>query len=188
MVKILGAAVLLLFVVSGCTELSSDASSGDQNSTAQSSTSVSVSGGSTSVNSSSSSSVSSGAACSVAGGTATGPVHIVAKSANGDTFTLTFDHGVPPFRAVSQPTSHFTSPTGATVDLAGSAGVLIILTGLQAPGDPAGPRSLTSHGSLMWEVDRIGDAGGVVIWAVGLKTHGCPSATVNGATLSFRFS
>lgn len=188
MLRSFAAALLLLILACACTEDMSTATSGDQSATAQSSTTVTASGGSSSVSSSSSSSASSGTSCSVSGGTSWEHTRIVAKSANGDTLSLTFDHGVPPFQAMSQPSSHFTASNGASVDLTGSAGVLIILFGMQAPGDPAGAVTLTSQGARLSEVRRIGDAGGQVTLAVALRTNACPSATVSGSTLTFRFA
>lgn len=159
-----------------------------QTSTAQNSSTVTVGGSGSSTTISQSSVVSGGGGCTVAAAVSSGPTRIVSKSVSGDSFTLTFDRGIPPFQATSQPTSHFTSATGAPVVLPGSAGVEIVLTGLQPPGDPGGPSSLAPGASLLLEVRRIGDMVGVVTWAVGLRSQGCPSAVANGSTLTFRFT
>ena len=202
---------LLLFIASGCegdgvavvTSSPSAApakaaavNSGSQTSTAQNSTSVSVGGGSTNVTVRSGSStavststvtISGGSECTVAGAVSPGPARIVSKSASGDTFSLTFDRGVPNFLAVSQTSPRFMSESGAPVQLAGSAGLRITLSGLQTPGDPTGGASLMPGGQELVEVRRIADAGGVVIWAVGLRQPVCPTAVANGSTLTFRF-
>lgn len=202
---------LLLLMASGCegdgvvvvtsspsaaTAKAAAASSGSQTSSAQNSTSVSVGGGSTSVSvksgsstavSTSTVSISDGSDCTVAGAVSPGAARIVSKSASGDTISLTFDRGVPNFLAVSQTSPRFTSESGATVQLAGSAGLRITLSGLQTPGDPTGGGSLMPGGQELVEVRRIADAGGVVILAVGLRQQACPTAVANGSTLTFRF-
>ena len=172
------------------------ASSGSQTSTAQNSTSVSAGSGSTSVTvksgsstavSTSTVSISGGSDCTVAGTVSPGAARIVSKSASGDTISLTFDRGVPNFLAVSQTSPRFTSESGATVQLAGSAGLRITLSGLQTPGDPTDSGSLMPGGQELVEVRRIADAGGVVILAVGLRQPACPTAVTNGSTLTFHF-
>src|SRR5262249_41535795 len=112
---------------------------------------------------------------------------VVSRSASGDTFSVTFDRGVPNFLAVSQPSPRFTSESGESVQLAGSAGLRITLSGLQTPGDPTGSSSLMPGGQELLELRKIGDAGGVVIWAVGLRQPACPTAIASGSTLTFRF-
>lgn len=202
---------LLLLMASGCegdgvvvvtsspsaeTAKAAAASSNSQTSTAQNSTSVSVGSGSTSVSVKSGSStaaststvtISGGSDCTVAGAVSPGAARIVSKSASGDTISLTFDRGVPNFLAVSQTSPRFTSESGATVQLAGSAGLRITLSGLQTPGDPTDGGSLMPGGQELVEVRKIADAGGVVILAVGLRQPACPTAVANGSTLTFRF-
>ena len=151
------------------------------------STSVTVRGGSSTAVSRSSVSVSAGSDCTIAGAISPGPSRVVSRSASGDTFSVTFDRGVPNFLAVSQPSPRFTSESGESVLLAGSAGLRITLSGLQSPGDPAGPGSLTPGGQELLELRKIGDAGGVVIWAIGLREPVCPTALATGSTLTFHF-
>lgn len=204
MVKQFCLVALLMLMASGCdgdrvvvvvtsssnapAENGAAASSESQTSTAQNSTKVTVGGdGSSTVVSRSSVSVSGGSDCTIAGAISPGPSRVISKSASGDTFSLTFDRGVPTFLAVSQPSPRFTSESGATVVLAGAAGLRISLSGLQTPGDPAGAASLTPEGQKLLELRKIADAGGVVIWAVGLRQATCPTAVANGSTLTFRF-
>ena len=194
---------LLMLTASGCdgdrvvvgttssngeSENGAAARSESQTSTAQNSTSVTVGGGgSSTVVSRSSVSVSGGSDCTVAGAISSGPSRVISKSASGDTFSLTFDRGVPTFLAVSQPSPRFTSESGASVMLTGSAGLRITLSGLQTPGDPSGAGSFTPGGQELLELRKIADAGGVVIWAVGLRQPTCPTAIASGSTLTFRF-
>lgn len=89
----------------------------------------------------------------------------------------------------SQPSAHFTETggRGGPVDLAGSAGVLIVLRGFR--GDVAnytGPKDLTATGAILVEVREIGDFEGVIGWAAGLTKPGCANVTASGSTLVFR--
>jgi hypothetical protein len=115
---------------------------------------------------------------------------IVSASVSGDTLTLTFDQGTPLFEVTPQPSAHFTATTGqgAPVDLAGSAGVLIILRGFR--GDMqnyTGPTSITSQGPLLLEARAIGEFEGVVGWGAGLSKPGCANVAASASTLTFRF-
>jgi hypothetical protein len=117
-----------------------------------------------------------------------GPSRIAAKSANDDTFVITFDQGTPQFQVFTQTNARFIAdPSGAKVLLPGTAGIRIVLRGLTFPADPTGPSSFTPHGRLVREIRRIGDFEGVVTWAVGLNAPGCASVTASGSTLTFRF-
>jgi hypothetical protein len=115
---------------------------------------------------------------------------IVSAVVAGDTLTLTFVQGTPAFEVTSQATTHFieTGGRGGPVDLAGSAGALIILRGFR--GDVrnyTGPLDLTPGGALLLEVREIGDFEGVIGWAAGLSKAGCASVTAGTSTLTFHF-
>jgi hypothetical protein len=121
--------------------------------------------------------------------TATTPP-IVSAAVSGDTLTLTFDQGTPAFEVTAQSSSHFTETNGrgGPVDLAGSAGVLIILRGFR--GDVqnyAGPLDLKPGGQLLLEVRDIGDFEGVIGWAAGLSAPGCANVTSGSSSLTFHF-
>ena len=115
---------------------------------------------------------------------------IVSATISGDTLTLTFDQGTPAFEVTSQSSAHFTETNGrgGPVDLAGSAGVLIILRGFR--GDMqnySGPPGSTSSGPLLLEVREIGDFEGVIGWAAGLSAPGCANVVMGSSTLTFHF-
>src|SRR5215475_13177625 len=97
--------------------------------------------------------------CTLSGAASSpGPTQITSQAATDDIFTLTFDRGVSQFEATPQSSPNFTAdPSGLPVVLQGSAGVRIVLRGLHFPGDPSGPSSFTSGGSLVDEIRRIGD-------------------------------
>jgi hypothetical protein len=121
--------------------------------------------------------------------TATTPP-IVSAVVSGDTLTLTFDQGTPAFELTRQSSAHFTATDGrgGPVDLAGSAGVLIVLRGFR--GDMqnyAGPKDFASQGTALLEVREIGEFEGVVGWAAGLSGAGCANVTAGASTLTFRF-
>jgi hypothetical protein len=121
--------------------------------------------------------------------TATTPP-IVSAVASGDTLTLTFDQGTPLFEVTPQATAHFTETNGrgGPVDLAGSAGVLIILRGFRGDmANYAGTKDFKPNGALLLEVQEIGDYEGVIGWAAGLSAPGCANVTVGGSTLAFQF-
>ena len=103
---------------------------------------------------------------------------------------LTFDKGTPAFEATPQATAHFTETNGrgGPVDLAGTAGVLIKLSGFR--GDMqnyAGPSDLTASGTRLVEVRMIGDYEGIIGWAAGVKGATCANVAASGSTLTFRF-
>ena len=114
---------------------------------------------------------------------------IVSAVVAGDTLTLTFQQGTPAFEVKTQTGTHFTKdPSGAPVDLAGSAGATIVLRGFR--GDVrnyAGPASITSSGPRLLQIYEIGDFEGVVTWAVGLNEAGCANVTSTGSSLAFQF-
>jgi len=121
--------------------------------------------------------------------TATTPP-IVSATVSGDTLTLTFDQGTPPFELTPQLSAHFTGTggRGGPEDLSGSAGVLIILRGFR--GDMqnyAGPVDVIPNSQLLLEVREIGDFEGVIGWAAGLSAPGCANVTMASSTLTFRF-
>jgi hypothetical protein len=107
----------------------------------------------------------------------------------GDTFKLTFDSGTPKFEVTPQSSPHFwlTSGKGGTIDLNGSAGVRIKLSGFQ--GDRfnySGPVSMTSSGPLALQAYEAGDYEGDVDWAVGVSRPACAHVTATGSTLVFQ--
>jgi hypothetical protein len=74
------------------------------------------------------------------------------------------------------------------VDLAGSAGVRIVLTGFR--GDMQnyrGPVSVTSSGPVALQADMAGDSEGTVVWAVGTSGSACAGVTPSGSALTFHF-
>jgi hypothetical protein len=114
----------------------------------------------------------------------------VSATVSGDTLTLTFDHGTPLFEVTPQSSAHFTAATGrgGPVDLAGSAGVLIILRGFR--GDMqnyTGPTSITSHGPLLLEARAIGEFEGVIGWGAGMSKRGCANVAAGASSLTFHF-
>lgn len=122
-------------------------------------------------------------------GSASAPAIVSAIVAQ-DTFKLTFDSGTPEFEVIPQPTSHFNfdSGLGQPIDLAGSAGVRIVLKGFRGDmNNYAGPVSITSHGPLLMQIHAIGEYEGQVTWAAGLSSPSCASVTAAGSVLSFRF-
>jgi hypothetical protein len=115
---------------------------------------------------------------------------ILSATLAGDTFTLAFDSGTPEFQVTPQSSAHFSlqSGKGGSIDLAGSAGVTIVLRGFR--GDMrnyAGPVSMTSPGPLTLQVYETGDYEGVVGWGAGVSGSACTNATASGSTLMFHF-
>lgn len=115
---------------------------------------------------------------------------IVSATVAGDTLTLAFDQGTPAFEVTTQPTAHFTATDGrgGSVDLSGSAGVLIVLRGFR--GDMqnyTGTKDFTANGQALVEVREIGDFEGVVGWAAGLSRPGCAHVVAGTSTLTFTF-
>jgi hypothetical protein len=89
-----------------------------------------------------------------------------------------------------QATAHFTETNGrgGPVDLAGSAGVFIVLSGFR--GDMqnyAGSSDFMPSSPLLAEVREIGDYEGVIGWAAGLSAPGCANVTSGSSSLTFRF-
>lgn len=115
---------------------------------------------------------------------------IVSATAAQDTFKLTFDSGTPDFELTPQTSTRFYADTGLgqPIDVAGSAGVRIVLQGFR--GDMAsyvGPTSFTSQGPLLLQVRSLGGYEGQVSWGAGLSRPGCASVTATGSTLTFHF-
>jgi hypothetical protein len=113
----------------------------------------------------------------------------VSATASGDTLTLTFANGTPPFQVVPQSSAMFTEdPSGKQVSLAGTFGARIVLTGFR--GDQpnySGPKTIMSSGPLLLQVAEVGDFEGTVSWGAGLSGAGCASVTSSGSTLTFKF-
>src|SRR6266568_3611567 len=115
---------------------------------------------------------------------------IVSASVGQDTFKLTFDNGTPAFELTPQSSAHFNADSGLgqPIDLAGSAGVRIVLRGFRGDMDNyAGPVSFTSQGPLLQQVSSLGGWEGQASWAAGLSRPGCASVTSTGLTLTFHF-
>jgi hypothetical protein len=107
-----------------------------------------------------------------------------------DTFKLTFDTGTPDFEVTPQTSARFTADSGLgqPIDLAGSAGVRIVLKGFRGDMDNyVGPASFTSTGPLLVQVRSLGGFEGHVSWGAGLSRPGCASVTAAGSTLTFHF-
>jgi len=115
---------------------------------------------------------------------------IVSATVAQDAFTLTFDSGTPAFELTPQTSTRFyaDSGLGQPIDVAGSAGVRIVLRGFRGDmNNYAGPTSFTSQGPLLMQVRSLGGSEGQVSWAAGLSRPGCASVTASGSTLTFRF-
>jgi hypothetical protein len=121
-------------------------------------------------------------------GTSTTPP-IVSAVAAGDTLTLTFQQGTPAFEVKTQSGTHFVKdPSGQSVDLAGTAGVTIVLRGFRGDiRNYTGPVSISSDGPRLLQVYELGDFEGVVTWAAGLSSTGCAAVAAAGSTLTFQF-
>jgi hypothetical protein len=108
---------------------------------------------------------------------------------SGDTLTLTFANGTPPFQVVPQTNATFAEdPSGKQLSLAAAFGARIVLTGFR--GDQtnySGPKTLVSSGPLLVSVAEIGDFEGTVSWGAGLSAAGCANVTSSGSTLTFQF-
>ena len=117
------------------------------------------------------------------------PPIVLARVAQ-DSFKLTFDSGTPDFELTPQTSTHFyaDSGLGQPIDLAGSAGVRIVLRGFRGDMDNyVGPVSFSSQGPLLVQVKSLGGWEGQASWAAGLSRPGCASVTATGSTLTFRF-
>jgi len=115
---------------------------------------------------------------------------IVSATVSGDTLTLNFDQGTPAFAVTPQATAHFTETNGRgdSLDLAGSAGVLIVFSGFR--GDMqnyTGTTSFKPSSQKLAEVREIGDYEGVIGWAAGLNGPGCVNVTSGSSSLAFHF-
>jgi len=115
---------------------------------------------------------------------------IISATVGQDTFKLTFDSGTPAFELIPQSTAHFNADSGLgqPIDVAGSAGVRIVLTGFRGDMDNyAGPVSFTSQGPLLVQMKSLGGWEGQASGAAGLSRPGCASVTSIGLTLTFHF-
>jgi hypothetical protein len=114
---------------------------------------------------------------------------ITTVSVDGDYLRITFYHGTPQFQVTLQPDAHFTQdPGGNRVNLEGSAGAHLLLTGFGGVRpNYTGPKTVTSKGPLLLQVAELGDFEGYVSWGVGLNGPGCANVTSNGSTLTFHF-
>jgi hypothetical protein len=117
-------------------------------------------------------------------------VPIVSAVVAGDTLTLTFDQGTPEFEVTLESAAQFMVPDGRgdLVNMAGSAGAIIVLRGFQGGMlSYAGSPDLTSNGPLLLEVRHVNEYEGYVHWAVGLSKPGCTNVTIGSSTLTFHF-
>jgi hypothetical protein len=121
-------------------------------------------------------------------GTGPASTRIVSAAVSDDTFTLTFDGGVPAFAATPQSNPRFVlSPKGQPVTLAGSAGVTIRFTNLTMGAYVNQPSSFSTGGPLLLEVRNLEDFEGTVSFGAGLSAAGCASASVSGSTVTFQY-
>jgi hypothetical protein len=113
----------------------------------------------------------------------------VTATVSGDTFTLTFVNGTPPFQVVTQPNAEFAEdPSGKQVTLSGTAGARIVLTGFRGDqANYAGSKSLISSGPRLLQVTELGDFEGNVSWGAGVNGPSCANVTSSGSTLTFHF-
>jgi hypothetical protein len=114
---------------------------------------------------------------------------IVSAVAAGDTLTLTFRQGTPAFTVGQTPSAHFLrDPSGLPVDLSGTAGVTIGMTGFRGDVENyTGPKMFDSTGALLLQVAEVGDFEGTVGWAAGLSKPGCANVNSSGSTLTIHF-
>jgi hypothetical protein len=115
---------------------------------------------------------------------------IVSATTSGDTLSFTFTTGTPPFQVITQPgnTKFAEDPSGKEVDLAGTDGVSVVLTGFRGDqSNYAGDKKLKSSGPRLLEATELGDFEGNVTWGVGLSGPSCAVVTSNGSTLTFLF-
>jgi hypothetical protein len=114
---------------------------------------------------------------------------LVSATVSGDTLTLTFNHGTPPFQVITQSGTDFTEdPSGKAVTLAGTDGVQIVLTGFR--GDQSnykGEKRIKSSGPRLLEVAELGDFEGNVTLGAGLSSPSCAVVTSSGSTLTLLF-
>ena len=114
---------------------------------------------------------------------------IMSVTVGGDFLRMTFFSGTPQFQMTPQPDAHFTQdPSGSPVNLAGTAGARLLLTGFRGfRPNYAGPKTLTSKGPLLLQVAELGDFEGYVSWGVGLAGPGCANVSTSGSVLTFHF-
>jgi hypothetical protein len=114
---------------------------------------------------------------------------IASATADGDYLKIVFYQGTPHFQVTLQASAHFTQdPSGNPVNLEGSAGAQILLTGFQGfKPNYTGPKTVTSKGPLMLQVAELGDFEGYVSWGVGVRGPACANVTSSGSTLTFHF-
>ena len=115
---------------------------------------------------------------------------VVSATAAQDTFKLTFDTGTPDFELTPQTSARFSADSGRgqPIDVAGSAGVRIVLRGFRGDMDNyVGPASFNSQGPLLMQVKSLGGYEGQVSWGAGLSRPGCASVKATGSTLTFAF-
>jgi hypothetical protein len=118
------------------------------------------------------------------------PAPIVSATTSGDVLTLTFGQGTPEFAVMPQSSAHFLvgDGRGTNVDVAGTAGAIIVLRGFR--GDMSsytGAADMVSSGPELLEVRHVSEFEGVISWAVGLARPGCANITSQGSTLIFTF-
>lgn len=108
---------------------------------------------------------------------------------SGDTLVFTFFSGTPQYQITPQADAHFTQdPRGNPVNLSGTAGVKILLSGFRGfRPNYAGPVVLTSSGPLLLQAAELGDFEGFLTWGVGLSQAGCASVSSVGTTLTLKF-
>jgi hypothetical protein len=114
---------------------------------------------------------------------------IQSATVSGDTLKMTFVSGTPMFQVTLQSNAHFSQdPSGKPVNLAGTAGAAILLTGFRGfRPSYSGPTTLTSKGPLLLQVAELGDFEGYVNWGVGLSAPACANVTTSASTLTFHF-
>jgi hypothetical protein len=114
---------------------------------------------------------------------------IVSATASGDTLTLTFRQGTPAFSVAQTPTAHFLrDPSGLPLDLSGTAGVVIKMTGFRGDVENyTGQKIFASGGPLLLQIAEVGDFEGIVGWAGGLSKPGCANVTASGSTLTIHY-
>jgi hypothetical protein len=114
---------------------------------------------------------------------------IQSATVSGDTLKMTFVSGTPIFQVTVQSNAHFSQdPSGNPVNLAGTAGVRILLSGFRGfRPNYSGPTTLTSSGPLLLQVAELGDFEGYVNWGVGVSAPACANVTTSGSTLTFHF-
>lgn len=115
---------------------------------------------------------------------------IMSATVTDDTLTLAFDKGTPAFEVTPQANTHFNADTGLgqPIDLAGSAGVKIVLRGFRGDmNNYSGPTAFTSSGPVLLQVKSLGGSEGQASFAAGLSRPGCASVASTASTLTFRF-